>query len=395
MTDRVGTRVAELRKLRGWTQARLAAEAHVSVSLVKKVEQGVSPATPAFIAGTAAVLGVTTSDLTGQPYESSLTSRFGSERAGMPELERAIIEHDSPALDGPLITLEEAAGLLDRAVKNGRASRYSDVLSILPDLIRQLHGLAISVRELVDAERANRLLAQAYQSAMFTAYRLSYLSLAAWCAERMVQAGACSGDPLWRSMGYYCRAQSLMFTGSYRASDAMLARTLNDIEDIHDPRAVDVRGAAHLTAAIIAARLDKRAASDRHIAEASELAVHVRPGDHFDTSFNADNVAIHAVAAAVEMTDGTTALTRSTNVTLQGKLYTSRVGHYHIDLARAYFLHGDRQRTLDQLNEARRVAPQQTRYHPQVRETICTLAEQDRRATESLRNFAAWAGIQS
>ena len=50
---------------------------------------------------------------------------------GLPELERAIIEHDNPIVNGPLIILDEAAAVLDRVVKSGRVSRYSDVLAAL------------------------------------------------------------------------------------------------------------------------------------------------------------------------------------------------------------------------------------------------------------------------
>ena len=46
----IGERVAERRKLNGLTQAQLAHRAHVSLSLVRKVEQGSAPASPAFTA---------------------------------------------------------------------------------------------------------------------------------------------------------------------------------------------------------------------------------------------------------------------------------------------------------------------------------------------------------
>ena len=36
--------------------------------------------------------------------------------------------------------------------------------------------------------------------------------------------------------------------------------------------------------------------------------------------------------------------------------------------------HGDHAKTLEALNTARRIAPQQTRYHPMVAETVLTLA---------------------
>ena len=54
----IGTRVAEERKLRGLTQRQLAERAHVSLSLLRKVEQGTVPASPAFTSATARALGV-------------------------------------------------------------------------------------------------------------------------------------------------------------------------------------------------------------------------------------------------------------------------------------------------------------------------------------------------
>jgi hypothetical protein len=56
-------------------------------------------------------------------------------------------------------------------------------------------------------------------------------------------------------------------------------------------------------------------------------------------------------------------------------------------------LHGDRERSLAALQAARQTSPQQTRYHPQVRETVITLAENDKRRTDTLAGFARWAGI--
>jgi hypothetical protein len=56
-------------------------------------------------------------------------------------------------------------------------------------------------------------------------------------------------------------------------------------------------------------------------------------------------------------------------------------------------LHGDRGKALGALKEASRITPQQTRYHPQVHETVRILAEHDRRATDSLAGFARWLGV--
>lgn len=80
----VGRRVRAARKLApGLTQAALAARMHVSTSLVKAVEQGRVPASPAFVAAAARALSMTVYDLYEQP-----TPRFGVERAGVSECRR-------------------------------------------------------------------------------------------------------------------------------------------------------------------------------------------------------------------------------------------------------------------------------------------------------------------
>ncbi|MGH3623990.1 MAG: hypothetical protein ACRDQ5_19740 [Sciscionella sp.] len=105
------------------------------------------------------------------------------------------------------------------------------------------------------------------------------------------------------------------------------------------------------------------------------------------------NIDVHWCALPVENYDGTEAVRRGEQVRIIDPGQPERVGHHHIDQARAWLLHGDRERTLAHLNEARRIAPHNTRYHPQVRETVRTLAEADRRVTDSLAGFARWAGI--
>lgn len=65
---RVGGQIAVQRRLRGMTQEELAAEASVSVSYLRKIEQGSRPATRTLIAAVARALGVDVTVLTGQPY---------------------------------------------------------------------------------------------------------------------------------------------------------------------------------------------------------------------------------------------------------------------------------------------------------------------------------------
>jgi hypothetical protein len=91
--------------------------------------------------------------------------------------------------------------------------------------------------------------------------------------------------------------------------------------------------------------------------------------------------------------DSTTAVARAGQVQNPERDEPSRAGRYWIDVARAWTLHGGRVQALDALNRARRIAPQLTRYHPHVHETVHLLAETDRRATDSLAGFARWLGV--
>jgi hypothetical protein len=96
----------------------------------------------------------------------------------------------------------------------------------------------------------------------------------------------------------------------------------------------------------------------------------------------------------VELCDGATAISHAQHVHIPRTTQPERVGHHHIDLARGRLWHGDRRGALEDLLTARSIAPQQTRYHPMVRETLHALARAERRATGSLRELAAWVGIE-
>ncbi len=60
-------------------------------------------------------------------------------------------------------------------------------------------------------------------------------------------------------------------------------------------------------------------------------------------------VDIHRIAVPVELSDGTTAVSRAIDIRLPAGTAPSRCGHYWIDISRAWLLHGDRQRALDAL----------------------------------------------
>ncbi|WP_157528672.1 hypothetical protein [Nocardia sp. NRRL S-836] len=134
-----------------------------------------------------------------------------------------------------------------------------------------------------------------------------------------------------------------------------------------------------------------------HLAAARELADRLGTGDQvrYGLTFGPANATTHEVAAHVELGDGAAAVTAAAQWWPSRATPRTRRGHHHIDLARARLLHGDRDGALTELQHAKRIAPQQTRFHPMVRETTAVLISLHRRANPDLVSYAGWLGLVS
>ncbi|MEC3974006.1 hypothetical protein [Amycolatopsis sp. H20-H5] len=184
------------------------------------------------------------------------------------------------------------------------------------------------------------------------------------------------------------------FRGDFSAGLRLLDRARENVGSDTAGKAVMVQ--LDLCAAMLAARSGDVAQADGYLEEARSLSTEFRlpeaPYHGVDASMT--NILAHWCAAPVENYDGTEAVRRAAEVEIADPHRPERVGHHHIDMARAWVLHGDRRHALKQLNLARRVAPNTTRHHPAVRETVLAMANADHRATDSLAGFARWAHIK-
>ncbi|GAA0517872.1 hypothetical protein [Saccharopolyspora thermophila] len=158
---------------------------------------------------------------------------------------------------------------------------------------------------------------------------------------------------------------------------------------------VALSGAAHLRGAIISARHGKADRACEHIKEARESGALIGRESHaYDTSFGPGNVEIHDVAVSLELGDPGRAARNGSSLRIPSDVTATRVGHHWQDVARAWVLSGEHSKALAALNRARRVAPQLTRYHPQVHETARAIALAERRESDSIAHFTAWLGIR-
>lgn len=400
LADSIGARTAAQRKLRGLTQQQLAARAHVSYSLVSKVEAGDVPASPAFVSAVARALGLSVSELQGQPYRGA-TAKEDQAHATISELRRELIAYNVPIDDDapqprPVADLQAAV-----AAASGLRHRadFVGLGQLVPGLLAELR---IAIAHAVD-ERESQLLygllAETYYAAGQLAWALGYVDLSSMTVDRYEWAAARSGDPLAVAVGDSRRAGELRIAGDPVGAERVVTAALRRLEPAlaghPSPPALAIWGHLHLNAALIAARTANASSAWTHLGEARTAANRIGDDrDDYRLCFGPTNVGIWSVSLAVELADGASAVKHAANLRIPRGTQPERVGHHHIDLARGQLYHGDRQGALRSLQTARRIAPQQARNHPMVRETLHALARSERRSNQTLRSLAVWVGLE-
>lgn len=394
--EAIGRQVRAARKLAGLTQQQLAERAHVSLSLVKQVEQARVPASPAFVAAVARALEIPATQLMGQPYPID-TREDHRVHAIIPELRRELVAYrlppESDVVTRPLTELEVA---VERASRLRHSATFDTLGGQLPRLLAELRAASSHYRG-HDREQVFGLLAEAYYAADQVASKLGYIDLASLAVDRYEWAAAQSGDELAVLVGDYRRAGELINAADWAGALSLLEQSRARLEPGLGKASLatwSTWGNLHLKSALAAARAGDADTANAHLAEAREAAARTGERDDYRLAFGPTNVDIWSVSLAVEQRNGTEAVKRATSVQFAPGTPHERIGHHWIDLARGYQLHGDRQRALTALQEARRISPQQTRYHPQVRETLITLAVEDRYRSDTLAGFARWAGVR-
>lgn len=390
----IGERVATARKVAGLNQQALAQRANYSLSMVRAVEQGREPASPAFVAAVVRALGIETEELYGQPYRELLDDDGGV--PGLSQLRALFAEGSYVAALAPG-SAEELAADLDRVRHLRRSDRARQAIENMPVLLRQLYGAVEEAAPGAQREEAYRMLATAYANAAQLVYRFGWTILAAHAVDRMEAAAEKSDDPLLLAHAAQHRSLLLLSYASYGTAESLVDRSLDLLAGSPDDEpALALRGSAHLRGAIVSARGGAPDRAREHIAEARELGARIgRASTAYDTNFGPGNVEIHDVAVSLETGDHGRAARDGSALRLPADTQPNRVGHHWQDVARAWVLSGDHANALKALNQARKAAPQQTRYHPQVHETARAIALAERRKSDSIAHFTAWLGLKA
>lgn len=383
MWQHVGQAVAAERKLAGLSQRQLADRAAYSLSMVKAVEQGREVASPGFVSAVAKAMRITPEQLTGAPFDD-----------GKP-LSDAVNGLSTLLAEGRFARAEEPAQLprieaeLTTAQELYRSDRTRQTLEVLPGIIRRLHG---SVRELSGDERARAysLLASAYLLAEWSARRTGHLMLALPALDLADSYAPLGDDPNYIAFSALARARVLTHYGESHVAAQLIDSAIAAADGTRS--GMVLAGYSHLAGAINEARkLDYSAAAD-HVRAAREFATRTGETDLYMTAFGPLNVEIHAHAVELEAGDPHRAALEGARLTYGPAAAPTRVAHHWHDNARAWLMAGKPDRALAALNKARAAAPQQTRLHPSVRETVYGIASAQRRQSDSLLGFAHWLG---
>ncbi|MGD6761339.1 helix-turn-helix domain-containing protein [Streptomyces sp. BH097] len=388
--DHAGARIAEQRKLAGFTQRGFSLRIPYSYSYLHQVERGHKSATPDFIATCAKALHIDVTALTGQPYMTELQQ---DRLAGLIRPIRESLDLYDLGADPDLVTRGpvELVQDADALCQHVRAARLNAAAEALPRLIAELTTAA----HRHPSTELWRALASAYRTAHDVAVKLGFLDLSTIALDRMDWAARHASDPLLAAVRQYMRGLVYFREGEHTIGLRLVAAG-HDVLGQAEPtaEALAVEGQLHLGATVIAARARDAATVELHLEEARAIAG--RTGDASEVhwlSFGPANVAVHEISALGELRKYGQAVEKARHVTLPTTWATSRRAHFLIDRARSQMETGRCEAALKSLLQAREVAPQQTRYHPGARETIQGLVHQQRRTPDTLGHMAAWVGL--
>ncbi|WP_280468166.1 helix-turn-helix domain-containing protein [Nocardia cyriacigeorgica] len=381
--ESVGARIARIRKLRGMTQHQLAAAANVSRSMLAQVEKGHSSASTVWVGAVANALRVDASRLYGDDEPEQLLDV-------LPILRRTLAATDLMDPDLEPEPIEQLRVLSAKVSQWRRDTQYRKIVQVLPDLVDRL---LISGNEA--GEPAYALLTDAYRAANTVAHKLGYSDLSLTATERMEWAATRSGDPLLLATAHYVKAATLARVGASQHALRLLTRAMADIEPIvdDDAAAAAVYSILHMRAGTIAAAAGDRDTSRSHLAEAELLARGFGDRIVYDTPVGPTNVKLYQVCAEVDLGEPGRAIEIAHGTRLQKNTPVERQAYFWLDTARAHLLNGDPDAAITALYESRLASPEHFRSSPTVKNIVKTAATQQRRASDSLRSLANYAGL--
>ncbi|WP_202637915.1 helix-turn-helix domain-containing protein [Bailinhaonella thermotolerans] len=397
-TKTIGERLRSARRYRGMSLQLLADRSGLSKGFLSMVENGKrSLERRSHITALADALEVSVADLTGQPYNPPPRPNGAGGHGTVPRVRVALLGSslDEPADVRPR-PFSELLGETAEVERLCEASDYGRFGRMLPGLLPELHVSAVTGDER-QRRAALRALVRAAHATFYLLKDLGYLDLAQIAVQQARAAAVKSEDATLSALAAFVRTHALLPAGVYLAAlrnARQAAEYLQAATD--DPAALELYGMLNLSAALACVTMGESGDADTHLREAGETAERTGEGNAFGLHFGPTNVALWRVALLVEMGDSGKAdeVARSVVPELIGS--RGRQATFFADWGRALaHLPGRDREAIEKLRRAERLAPEQVRNSPLVRETVSHLLNRARNAVggRDLRGLAYRFGL--
>ncbi|MFB6556294.1 helix-turn-helix domain-containing protein [Streptomyces sp. NPDC056405] len=411
MSTGLADNVKKYRRTAGLSQEGLAEAADLSLSTVRKAEQGghVSMDTLAALAG---ALGVSTSDLfASEAPRSVVGAEDEANRRYLAELRRALM----PAVGlstPPLRSLGEAEeSVIRQGVQDGhalyQADRYTSVARKLPSLLRSSEAV-VAILEGEDQQhamiaRAHALLLTGKYLTQVRQYDMAYFALAE--AIRLARE---TGQTQLAATGVVGLGWLLLRQDRFDESEQLAAQTAAEIEprmSSATPTELAVWGELWLRVAA-AARRNNRPDVAKHARRMAATAGGALEREHTDfpshwSAFGPVTAEAKAVEDLALVGDARGVLRRADEGPLSpkavknfGRLSTNNWGRHRLDVAHAHVLLGSHQDAMDELVNLRETADVWLTHQPMARRVMGDILKTRKRTlTEEMRSMAAHLGL--
>jgi transcriptional regulator with XRE-family HTH domain len=293
-------------------------------------------------------------------------------------------------------SVQSMARAVARAKIRYQASRYDEVLRLLPDLLDGLDA-ARSRFAGEDLTKVYRLQAGAYHVVGSVLLKMNDPALAAMAADRSMRAARHSGDAATVGSSARILTHTLVNAGHPDRGQAFAAQAADRLlaGAPREPETFAVYGALVLRGAVAAAHADKKDEADAMLDAAGDAARHVRDGGNLRwTGFDATNVLLHRLNVALAFADPGRALAVAGKVDVGKVKLAERKASLHLDVAQANALCQRWEASLAALRAAEVVAPQELRTRPAAKRLTLQLAARAPRTVQSeVADLARRCGI--
>ena len=397
----IGARLRTLRKWRRMTLGQVAGQAGMSVSYLSMAERGLRALDRrSYIAGIAAALQVSETDLVGMPHLGADHDQ-AAPHAHIPAL-RATLEtnglHQDPLVDQARPIRELVELMTGHVETHRRQYDFIEVGRALPDLIDELHfHLSDPADETVE-QLALQTLVEAYMCAAGMARSLGHQDLGHIAASRADDVAVRLGDPIARGKAAF----SLIRPGgsTWHRVKVLTSRAADRLQPhVRTGGDMQVLGMLTLNAALAAAATLDNNSAQHWLNEAEDLAAHV-PDDMTGNwqAFCTTNVNLWRVTVAVESGEGGLQVADKARTVDEEKLrgHAARRACFLADVGRGLARdRRTRREALIWLRRAEEAAPQRIRNDAKVHESVAVMLEQSKvnAGGRELRGMAARMGI--